>query len=100
VTAIVVVAAIAAMPAAAALSMYLGRPDRDLAVVMLHPGVSYALQAAPLLMTALAFVPIVAATAVKPPATPAGVAFAVAWPAIAVAGGVLAFLRTRVWQAR
>jgi hypothetical protein len=28
------------------------------------------------------------------------VAFTVAWPAIAVAGGVLAFLRTRVWQAR
>lgn len=100
VTAVVVVAALAAMPAAAALSMYLGRPDRDLAVVMLHPGVSYALQAAPLVMTALAFVPIVAATAVEPPADPAGVAFAVAWPAITIAAGVLAFLRTRVWQAR
>jgi hypothetical protein len=94
------VAAIAAMPAAAALSMYLGRPDRDLAVVMLHPGVSYALQAAPVVMTALAFVPIVAATTVEPPASPAGVAFAVAWPGIVVAGGVVAFLRSRVWQAR
>jgi hypothetical protein len=100
VTVIVVLAALAAMPAAAALSIYLGRPDRDLAVVMLHPGVSYALQAAPVVMTALAFVPIIAATAVEPPASPAGVAFAVAWPGIAVAGGVLAFLRTRVWQAR
>jgi hypothetical protein len=100
VTVIVAVAAIAAMPAAAALSMYLGRPDRDLAVVMLHPGVSYALQAAPVVMTALAFVPIVAATTVEPPASPAGVAFAVAWPGIVVAGGVVAFLRSRVWQAR
>ncbi len=100
VTAIVAVAALAAMPAAAALSIYLGRPDRDLAIVMLHPGVSYALQAAPVVMTALAFAPIIAATAVEPPASPAGVAFTVAWPAIAVAGGVLAFLRTRVWQAR
>ena len=88
------------MPAAAALSMYLGRPDRDLAVVMLHPGLSYALQAAPLVMTALAFVPIVAATAVEPPvdAGRRGVRRRVA--GVAVAGGVLAFLRTRVWQAR
>jgi hypothetical protein len=100
VTLIVAVAALAAMPAAAALSMYVGRPDRDLGVVMLHPGIGYALQAAPLVMTALAFVPIVAATAVEPPATPAGVAFALAWPGVAVAGGVVAFLRTRVWQAR
>jgi hypothetical protein len=100
VTVIVALAAIAAMPAAAALSMYLGRPDRDLAVVMLHPGVSYALQAAPVVMTALAFLPIVVARVVEPPATPAGVAFAVAWPGVAVAGGVLAFLRSRVWQAR
>ena len=100
VAAIVAIAAIVAMPAAAALSIYLGRPDRDLAIVMLHPGVSYALQAAPVVMTALAFVPIIAATAVEPPATPASVAFAVAWPGLAVAGGVLAFLRTRVWQAR
>ena len=100
VAAIVAIAALAAMPAAAALSMYLGRPDRDLAVVMLHPGLSYALQAAPLVMTALAFVPIVAATAAEPPSTPAGLAFVVAWPGVAIAGGVLAFLRTRVWQAR
>jgi hypothetical protein len=99
-TLIVAVAALATLPAAAALSMYIGRPDRDLTIVMLHPGVSYGLQAAPLVVTALAFVPIVAATAVEPPATPASVAFAVAWPGVAVAIGVIAFLRTRVWQAR
>jgi hypothetical protein len=80
--------------------MYLGRPDRDLAIVMLHPGVSYALQAAPVVLTALAFLPIVAATAAEPPSTPAGLAFVVAWPGVAIAMGVLAFLRTRVWQAR
>jgi len=51
-------------------------------------------------MTALAFVPIVAATAAEPPSTPAGLAFVVAWPGVAIAAGVLAFLRTRVWQAR
>jgi hypothetical protein len=100
VAAIVAVAAVATMPAAAALSMYLGRPDRDLSVVMLQPGVSYGLQAAPLIITALAFVPIVVATLVKPPAMPVNVAFAVAWPAVAAAGGVLAFLRSREWQAR
>ena len=78
------------MPAAAALSMYVGRPSRDLGIVMLHPGISYALQAAPLVLTALAFVPIVAATAVGPPITPANVAFTVAWPVVAVAVGVIA----------
>jgi hypothetical protein len=100
VTRVVAAAALVTMPAAAALSMYVGRPDRDLGVVMLHPGIGYALQAAPLVITALAFVPIVAATAVEPPAAPAGVAFAVAWPGVGVAAGVVAYLRTRVWQAR
>jgi hypothetical protein len=100
VTAIVAVAALVVMPAAAALSIYLGRPDRDLAVVMLNPGISYALQAAPVVMTALAFLPILAAPAVHPPASPAGTAFAAALPAVGVAAGVLAFLRTRVWQTR
>jgi hypothetical protein len=100
VTLIVAIAAVVTMPAAAALSMYVGRPDRDLGIVMRYPGLGYALQAAPLVLTALAFAPIAVATAVDPPLSPTRVAFTVAWPAIVVAVGVVAFLRTRVWQTR
>ena len=83
------------MPTAAAISIYLGRPDRDLAVAMLHPGVVAAQQVAPLIIVALAFIPLIVAREVDPPTDPIRAAFAAAAPALVVAFGIATFLRSR-----
>jgi hypothetical protein len=100
VTAIVAVAAVVTMPAAAALALYLGRPGRDMGMLIQHPGINVALQVAPLIVVALAFAPIVAAVAAPAHSQPVGLAFTAAWPAVIVAGGIIAALRTRPWITR
>ncbi len=91
----VLVALVVAVPAAAGISIYLGRPDRDLAVAMLHPGVVAAQQVAPLIIVALAFIPLIVAREVDPPTDPVSAAFAAATPALVVAFGIATFLRSR-----
>ena len=91
----VVIALMATVPTAAAISIYLGRPDRDLAVAMLHPGFVAAQQVAPLIVVALAFVPLVVAREVDPPTDPIRAAFAALAPALVVAFGIATFLRSR-----
>ncbi len=91
----VLLALAAAMPTAGALSVYLGRPDRDLAVVMLNPSLGAAQQIAPLLVVALAFLPLVIAREVDPPTDPVRAAFAAMAPAFVVAFGIGSFLRSR-----
>ncbi len=57
----VVVAVTALAPTAAALSVYLGRPDRDVSIVLVHPGVVAAQQFGPIVLVALAYVPLLVA---------------------------------------
>ena len=91
----VVLAVTALAPTAAALSVYLGRPDRDVSIVLVHPGVVAAQQFGPIVLVALAFVPLLVARETRPPADPAGAALTIAVPAVAVALGIRAFLRSR-----
>ncbi len=91
----VVVAVTALAPTAAALSVYLGRPDRDVSIVLVHPGVVAAQQFGPIVLVALAYVPLLVARETRPPADPAGAALTIAVPAVAVALGIRAFLRSR-----
>ncbi|MEP6623134.1 MAG: hypothetical protein ABJC79_01715 [Acidimicrobiia bacterium] len=91
----VVIALVVAVPAAAGISIYLGRPDRDLAVAMLHPGLVAAQQVAPLIIVALAFIPLIVAREVDPPTQPIQSAFAAAMPTFIVAFGIATFLRSR-----
>lgn len=91
----VVLALAATAPAAGALSVYLSRPDRDLAVAMLNPRLVTAQQVAPLVVVALAFVPLIVAREVDPPANPISAALAAGAPALVVAFGIATFLRNR-----
>lgn len=95
----VIVALVAVAPAAAALSVYLGRPDRDMSVAMLHPGVVAAQQAGPLVLVALAFLPLIVAREVDPPTDPIRAGFAAAAPALMIAFGIVTFLRGRAAEA-
>jgi len=97
---IVAVAAVVAAPAAAALALYVGRPGRDMRLLISHPGVNVALQVAPLVVVGLAFVPIVAAVAAPAHSATVSLAFTAAWPAVFVAAGIVAVLRTRPWTTR
>ena len=91
----VVLALAATAPTAGALSVYLSRPDRDLAVAMLNPRLVTAQQFAPLIVVALAFVPLIVAREVAPPANPVSAGLAAAAPALVVAFGIASFLRNR-----
>ena len=82
-------------PTAAAVSVYLGRPDRDLSLAVLNPGVAVAQQVAPVIVVALAFLPFLVAELVHAPTDPVRAAFAAAAPAVAIAFGIRAFLRSR-----
>lgn len=91
----VVLALVAAMPTAGALSVYLSRPDRDLAVAMLNPRLVTAQQFAPLVVVALAFLPLIVAREVEAPTDPVRAGVAAVAPALVVAFGIASFLRSR-----
>lgn len=93
--AIVVVAVAIAGPAAAALSAYLGRPDRNLATGLMHPGLVVAQQVAPLIIVATAFLPLLVARETSPPSDPIANAVTAATPALVIAFGIITFLRSQ-----
>lgn len=82
-------------PTAAAFSAYLGRPDRDFSVALMHPGVVVAQQVGPLVIVALAFIPLIVAREVQAPTDPVGSAVAATAPALVIAYGIGLFLRGR-----
>jgi len=82
-------------PTAASLSVYLGRPDRDLSMAIVHPGFVAAQQFGPVVLVALAFIPLLVAREVHPPTDPAGAALSAAVPALAAALAIRAFLAAR-----
>ncbi len=82
-------------PTAAALSAYLGRPDRDFSVALTHPGFVVAQQVGPIVIVALAFIPLIVAREVHAPTDPVGSAVAATTPALIIAYGIGLFLRGR-----
>ncbi len=91
-----VVAAVTALgPTAAGLSVYLGRPDRDLGMAIVHPGMVAASQLGPVVLVAIGFVPLLVAREVRPPADPASAAITALLPGMAVALGIRMFLASR-----
>lgn len=93
--AIVVVSLAVAGPAAAALGAYLGRPDRNMATGLVHPGLLMAQQVAPLVIVVLAFLPLLVARETGPPSDPVGNAITAATPALVIAFGIITFLRSQ-----
>ncbi len=93
---VVVVMAVAATGSTGvALSAYLGRPGRDLGMLILHPGIVASQQFAPLVLVAIAFAPLVVALEVRPLPNPTGAALTAALPALVIAYGIFSFLRSR-----
>ncbi|MGZ4795392.1 MAG: hypothetical protein ACXVLO_04130 [Acidimicrobiia bacterium] len=91
----VVVAVTALGPTAAALSVYLGRPDRDLMMLVVHPGIVAAQQFGPIVLLAIGFLPLLVARETRPADGPAVAAAMVGAFAVVVALGMRAFLRSR-----
>jgi hypothetical protein len=91
----VVVAVTALGPTAAALSVYLGRPERDLGMLIVHPGVGAAQQFGPIVILAIGFLPLLVARETKPADGPAGAAVLVTAFAVVIALGMRTFLGSR-----
>ncbi len=82
-------------PTAAALSVHLGRPERDLTMLIVHPGVVAAQQFGPVVVLAIAFVPLLIASAEGRRGDPTGIAILVTGAAVAVALAMRSFLGSR-----
>ncbi len=82
-------------PTSAALSVHLGRPERDLTMLVVHPGVVAAQQFAPVVLLAVAFAPLLVAHEAGRKADPVGIAVVFAGVAFAIALGIRTFLGSR-----
>jgi hypothetical protein len=91
----VVVAVTLLGPTTAGLSVYLGRPERDLSMLIVHPGVVAAQQFGPIVVLAIGFLPLLIAIESGPTDDPAGNAVIVTAVAVAVALGMRSFLGSR-----
>ena len=91
----VVVAVTLLGPTTAGLSVYLGRPERDLSMLIVHPGVVAAQQFGPIVVLAIGFLPLLIAIESGPTDDPAGTAVIVTAVAVAVALGMRSFLGSR-----